>query len=91
MTRKLFAFLAMLSGLAALSGPAAASYAHTSTACNSSVSTSVVASSASEQVRAERVPRKASANAGTVPAERTAPTPQSLRLPVLMGIDRAYE
>ncbi|WP_390582916.1 hypothetical protein [Erythrobacter sp. MTPC3] len=91
MTRKLFAFLAMLSGLVALSGPAAASYSSAASPCNASVSASADAIAASEHVQAEFGQTSGSIAADEADIDPPSPTPHALRLPVLMGIERAYE
>lgn len=91
MTRKLFAFLALLSGLAALSSAATVSYAHNSSQCNASVSANATSVATSEHRQAKPAPGKVSARANDTSQKKTAPVPQSLRMPVLMGIDRAHE
>ncbi|MDA9918608.1 hypothetical protein N9D37_01835 [Erythrobacter sp.] len=91
MTRKLFAFLAMLSGLAALGGTATASYAHTSSACNASVSASADNAAIDRRTQSEADPGKISARKKDAAKTLRTPRPQSLHVPVLMGIDRAYE
>nr|WP_298927356.1 hypothetical protein [uncultured Erythrobacter sp.] len=91
MTRKLFAFLAMLSGLAALGGTATASYAHTTSACNASVSASAENVGVDRRAQSKATPTKAAARKKGAKKKAPTPRPQSLRMPVLMGIDRAYE
>lgn len=91
MTRRFLALLALLTGLVALGGTAQASLAE-ALACSSSIAAaSRDERVASESVAAQPVP-------ATIIATRAAeadcpppPVPQSLRLPVLMGIERAYE
>ncbi|KPP90278.1 hypothetical protein [Erythrobacter sp. HL-111] len=90
MTRHLLALLALLSGLAALSGPASAS-AHPLVACN--IGPSAEASEARAHVPATP------ADAGDKAARRgretqrpaPVPRPRALRMPVLMGVERALE
>lgn len=91
MTRHILAFLALLTGLAALGSPAQASLAE-ALACDSSIAAAAgEESSGGESVAVQPAPttlkqtRKVEA-----PASRPA-APASLRLPVLMGIERAYE
>lgn len=91
MTRHFFALLALLTGLAALGSPAQASLAE-ALACNSSIA----ASAGDEAPRNETVPVQTApttlqqSREVEAPASRPAP-PRALRLPVLMGIERAYE
>lgn len=91
MTRRFLALLALLTGLVALGGTAQASLAE-ALAC----SASVAAASGDERVASESV--AAQPAPATIIATRAAeceqpapPVPPSLRLPVLMGIERAYE
>jgi len=91
MTRRLLAFLALLTSLVALGGTAQASLAE-ALACNSSIA----AASGDEAAKAESVAVQPAPS--TIQATRAAETPcpppavpRSLRLPVLMGIERAYE
>ena len=91
MSRRFLAFLALLTGLVALGGPAHASLAE-ALACSSSI----VAASGDEAAKVENVAVQPAPS--TIQATRAAETPvpppavpQSLRLPVLMGIERAYE
>jgi len=91
MTRHFFALLALLTGLAALGSPAHASLAE-ALACDSSIA----AAAGDESARSETAPVQAApatiraSRAAEVPASRPA-CPPALRLPVLMGIERAYE
>lgn len=91
MTRRFLALLALLTSLVALGGTAQASLAE-ALACSSSIA----AASGDERSGAESVaaqPAPATIRA-TRAAEAPCPppaTPESLRLPVLMGIERAYE
>ena len=91
MTRRFLAFLALLTGLVALGGTAQASLAE-ALACNASVA----AASGDERAPIEGV--AAQPAPATIIATRAAeadcpppPVPDRLRLPVLMGIERAYE
>lgn len=91
MTRRFLALLALLTGLVAFGGTAQASLAE-ALACSSSIA----ASCRDERPGAESIavqPAPATISA-TRAAEGSAPQPAtlpSLRLPVLMGIERAYE
>ncbi|MFL0356829.1 hypothetical protein ACI5KX_10160 [Erythrobacter sp. GH1-10] len=91
MTRQLIAFLALLTGLAAFSGTTSVSYAMSASSCDASVSASAEKPASSEREQARRGPGKPSDSAKNPKAKRRTPTPISLRMPVLMGIDRAYE
>lgn len=95
MTRRLLAFLALLTGLVAFGGPAHASAASSlaeALACSSSIAAasgdelgageSALVQAAPATIRATR--------AIEVPCQRPV-VPASLRLPVLMGIERAFE
>lgn len=90
MTRHIVAFLALLSGLAALNSPAHASLAE-AISCDTSVSASAQDETKAEQAAAPQLAKPAKSHAASEQVERTAPLPASLRLPVLMGIERAYE
>jgi hypothetical protein len=91
MTRHFFAFLALLSGLAAFGTPAQASLAEV-LACDSSIAASASVDAArSEASHVESPPATISASRASEPAATTRPEPAGLRLPVLMGIERAYE
>lgn len=90
MTRHFFAFLALLSGLAALSGPAHASSVDP-LACAASLAECEGAERAGEQVAVNPLRGKLSQG---LAVRASAPLPLAdtgLRPPVLMGIDRAYE
>lgn len=91
MTRRFLAFLALLTGLVALGGTAQASLAE-ALACSSSIAAASSNDAArSESVAVQPAPSTISA---TRAAETACPPPASpslLRLPVLMGIERAYE
>lgn len=95
MTRHFFALLALLTGLAALGSPAQASMASSlaeALACNSSIAAAAgEEASGSESVAVQQAPATLQATrAVATPESRPAP-PASLRLPVLMGIERAFE
>lgn len=91
MTRHLFAFLALLSGLVAFGGPAHASLAE-ALACDSSIAASAPGDAArSEASRPEALPATIRDHAAREPAAFAPAVPVRLRLPVLMGIERAYE
>jgi hypothetical protein len=91
MTRHILAFLALLTGLAAIGSPAQASLAE-ALACDSSIA----AAAGEESSRSEAVPVQPApttlqeSREVEAPASRPA-APRALRLPVLMGIERAYE
>ncbi|RNJ61678.1 MAG: hypothetical protein EDM03_14965 [Porphyrobacter sp. IPPAS B-1204] len=91
MTRHFLAFLALLSGLAAFGSPAQASLVD-AFACGSSIAAAAGNEAAvAEHVAVQAVPATVQESRQIeAPASRPA-TPQSLRLPVLMGIERAYE
>lgn len=91
MTRHLFAFLALLSGLAAISQPVHAHLAEASAACDAGVEVSAESASAADHVEVKSASDKAAQRKAKQPQKRLAPSPASLRLPVLMGIERAYE
>lgn len=91
MTRRFLALLALLTGLVALGGTAHASLAE-ALACNASVAAASGDELAgSESIAAQPAPATISATrAAEAPLAET-PVPQSLRLPVLMGIERSFE
>ncbi|MGY6636914.1 MAG: hypothetical protein ACXIUO_07245 [Erythrobacter sp.] len=94
MTRQFFALLALLTGLAAFGAPAQATLAE-ALACDASIAASASDDAArSEQghfALAESLPANARASRAGEPAANDPAVPASLRLPVLMGIERAYE
>ena len=91
MTRQLLAFLALLSGLAALNGPAHAAATETM-ACNASVAVSADSDIASEQDRTSSTLAIATARDSSSAAMPRAIVSDVLNIrPVLIGIDRAYE
>ncbi len=93
MTRHFFALLALLTGLAALGSPAQASLAE-AMACDSSIA---ALAGGDEAARSEAV--RTRAPAATAPTRRAVQQPCAghemlpapVRVPVLMGIERAYE
>lgn len=95
MTRRFLAFLALLTGLVAYGGAAQASVA-VSLAGAMACSSSVAAASGDERSGAEHVAVQpvpttiTETRAAETPLARPA-VPPLLRLPVLMGIERAYE
>jgi hypothetical protein len=91
MTRHFLAFLALLTGLAALGSPAQASLAE-ALACNSSITAAAGdEASGSESPAAQTPPATIKATRKVAPPERRPAVPEALRLSVLMGIERAYE
>ncbi len=95
MTRRLLALLALLTGLVAIGGTAQASVASSlaeALACSSSIaSMSADELGAAESVAVQPAPTTISA---TRAAEAPCPPParpERLRLPVLMGVERALE
>lgn len=91
MTRRFLAFLALLTGLVAFGGPAQASLVE-ALACGSTIAAAAGDEThSSESLAIQPAPATISASRA-VEAPRAVPvTPESLRLPVLMGIERAYE
>lgn len=91
MTRHLLALIALLSGFAALTAPANA------TAMAAFSSDVDVSAGASDNAKSEdcRCPVEAAQRGTKCPEKKPAPNnprlPEVLRLPVLMGIERAYE
>jgi hypothetical protein len=91
MTRHILALLALLTGLAALGSPAQASLAEVF-ACNSSIAdASGDEIAGSERAAAQPAPTTLQATREVEAPESRPIAPASLRLPVLMGIDRAFE
>jgi hypothetical protein len=91
MTRHFFALLALLTGLAALGSPAQASLAEV-LACNFSIAAAAgEEATGSENAAVQPAPTTLrESRAVAAPAPRPV-RPEVLRLPVLMGIERAYE
>ena len=89
MTRHLLAILALLSGLAALSGPAHASVIH-SAPCDV-VSTGTSQEKAGTPAELRESAKKRDTRCRKVKAPKRMLLPQSQRVPVAMGIERAFE
>ena len=91
MTRRFLALLALLTGLVALGGTAQASLAE-ALACSASVAaTSGDERGSSESVAAQPAPATISATRAAECDCPAPPVPDTLRLPVLMGIERSFE
>lgn len=91
MTRRFLAFLALLTGLVALGGPANASLVE-ALACGSSIAASAGdEAQGSEHVAVQPVPATLHESREIEAPESRPATPDALRLPVLMGIERAFE
>jgi hypothetical protein len=91
MTRHFFALLALLTGLAAIGSPAQASLAE-ALACDSSIAAAAGDEACgSESVAVQAAPASLRATRKAQTPERQPAPPHALRLPVLMGIERAYE
>ena len=95
MTRRLLALLALLTGLVAIGGTAQASAASSlaeALACSSSVAAaSGTEHMAGESVAVQPAPATIIATRAAEAAFPPPAEPEALRLPVLMGIERAYE
>jgi hypothetical protein len=95
MTRHFFALLALLTGLAALGTPAQASAASAlaeALECDSSIAAAVGdEASAGESPAVQSAPTTLRATRAVAAPERRPALVHALRLPVLMGIERAYE
>jgi len=91
MTRHFLALLALLTGLAAFGGPAHASVSE-ALACSASIAAAAGDEvSGSEAAPVQPVPATISATRALAAPESRPAAPAALRLPVLMGIERAYE
>lgn len=91
MTRHILALLALLTGFAALGSPAQACLAD-ALACDSSIAAACGEDvSGSESAAVQPVPATLQETREVEAPERRPAVPASLRLPVLMGIERAYE
>lgn len=90
MRRQLIAFLALLTGLAALGAPASASI---NEALNQNFDVSAHAEPSDNCDRATPAddPQKKATKCRKAKKRKTGQVPEALRLPVLMGIERAYE
>jgi hypothetical protein len=95
MTRHFFALLALLTGLAALGSPANAGIGASlaeALACDSSIAAAAGDETCgSESPAAQPVPATLRDTREVAAPERRPAMPETLRLPVLMGIERAYE
>ncbi len=90
-TRHILAFLALLTGLAALGSPAHASLAE-ALACDSSIAAAADdEASGSESAAVQPAPATLRASRAVAAPEPRPVSPAALRLPVLMGIERAFE
>jgi len=90
MTRHFLAFLALLSGLAALSGPAHAS-AHPLSPCNVGASAEATENRPHLAAKPADAPDKAARRCRETRRTLAQPRPRVLRMPVLMGVERALE
>ncbi|MDP5103435.1 MAG: hypothetical protein NWP98_05880 [Erythrobacter sp.] len=91
MTRHILALLALLTGLAAFGSPAQASLTE-ALACNSSIAAAAgEETSGIESAPVQTAPTTLSQSREVEAPESCPATPRALRLPVLMGIERAYE
>lgn len=90
MTRSIIALLALLSGLAALGSPAHASTID-AIACDIGVSAEASADKIGTPAEVREATKKRPARCHTVKTPKRYPLPQSLQVPVAMGIERAYE
>jgi hypothetical protein len=91
MTRHILAFLALLSGFAAFGSPAQASLVE-ALACGSTIAAAAGNEAAvAEHVAVQPVPATVQQSREIEAPESRPAAPASLRLPVLMGIERAYE
>lgn len=91
MTRRFLAFLALLTGLVAFGGTAQASLAE-ALACGSSIAAVPGEEAADgESIAVQSVPATVHESRDIEAPARTPAVPHALRLPVLMGIERAYE
>jgi hypothetical protein len=91
MTRHFFALLALLTGLAALGSPAQASLAETLVCKSSIAATAGQETAASRNIAAQPVPASLRQSRALAGAQPRSPAAVALRLPVLMGIERAIE
>lgn len=91
MTRRFLAFLALITGLVALGGPANASLVE-ALACGTSIAAAAGdETQGAEHVAVQPVPATVLESREVEAPESRPATPDTLRLPVLMGIERAYE
>lgn len=91
MTRHFLALLALLTGLAALGGPAHASLGE-ALACSASIAAAAGDEVAGGETAAvQPVPATIMETRALAMPEARSAAPDALRLPVLMGIERAFE
>lgn len=90
MTRQFFAFLALLSGLAALSSPANASVVEV-LSCDVGVSVEAGTDTAGVPTVVREATKKHLAKSRATKKPKRLPARDLPRLPVLMGIERAFE
>jgi Tfp pilus assembly protein FimV len=91
MTRHFLALLALLTGLAAFGSPAQASLAE-ALACGSTIAAAAGDEAAGEQsVAVQPVPSTLHESREVEAPESRPAAPAMLRLPVLMGVERAFE
>ncbi len=91
MTRKLFALLALLSGLAALSAPANASFSTPASSVDASQSASNDCGAETREYRAKRLAKSKARSNDTRSQRNAVSAPRSLRAPLVMGVERAHE
>ncbi|MEL7190272.1 MAG: hypothetical protein AAGK17_12020 [Pseudomonadota bacterium] len=91
MTRHIFAFLALLSGLAAINQPVHAHLAETAAACDAAFEVDANAAGQTDYSGIKEASEKAARREAKQPETGFGPLPAVPRLPVLMGIERAYE
>lgn len=91
MTRRFLALLALLTGLVAFGGTAQASLAE-ALACNTSIAASAGdAAQGADNAALQPVPATVQESREVEKPRRRAAPPSGLRLPVLMGVERAFE
>ena len=90
MTRHFLAFLALLSGLSALTGPAHAS-AHPLSACNVGTCAEAAENRAHLPSKLADAPDKAARRCRETRLVSPVPRPRVMRMPVTMGVERALE
>lgn len=91
MTRKLIALLALLSGLAALSGPAVASHLAPTSSCDAKISAVSDRGASDEELEEKRQAKTLVKSAKGRERRYRAPAPKRLQAPLLMGVERAHE
>ena len=90
MTRHIFALLALLSGLAAISSPAHASVSQ-ALSCNVGITAEVGEDKAGTPAELREATKKQQKRCPAIKTPKALPLPTTLRRPVLMGIERAFE